>query len=382
MNARSALRRDANPRQSAAPLQPAAPAPPVQKGRGALTNADGRYERFSHVREDDSWGTLDAEDMPAPKTTVLYDATRSVIARNTSPDLSFDRSINPYRGCEHGCVYCFARPTHAWLGMSPGLDFETRILLKPRAAELLEAELADPKYTPRVIALGTNTDPYQPLEREHQITRRVLEVLAAHNHPVAIVTKNHLVTRDIDILAPMAEKGLAKVAVSITTLDGKLARTMEPRASSPAKRLDAIRALARAGIPAAVMTAPLIPALNDMEMETILERSAEAGATSAGYVMLRLPLEIKDLFREWLEAHVPDKAAHVMALVRGMRGGKDYDANWGTRMTGGGPYAEMIGQRFRVAARRLGLNSQRFPLDATQFFRPRRAGEPRQLALL
>ena len=376
MNARSALRRDAPPRRSAAPT------PPPQKGRGAISNADGRYERFSHVREDDSWGTLDAEDVPRPRTTVLYDASRSIIARNSSPDLSFDRSINPYRGCEHGCVYCFARPSHAWLGMSPGLDFETRILLKPRAAELLAAELADPKYTPRVIALGTNTDPYQPLERTHRITRQVLEVLAAHNHPVAIVTKNHLVTRDIDILGPMAERGLAKVAVSITTLDGKLARTMEPRASSPAKRLDAIRALSRAGIPAAVMTAPLIPALNDMEMEQILERAAEAGASSAGYVMLRLPLEIKDLFREWLETHVPDKAAHVMALVRAMRGGKDYDASWGARMTGGGPYAELIGQRFRLATRRLKLNAQRFPLDASQFLRPARPGVPQQLALL
>ena len=350
------------------------------KGRGAVSNADGRFERFSHVREDDSWGTLN-EEAP-PRTTVLFDSTKSIIARNTSPDLSFDRSINPYRGCEHGCVYCFARPTHAYLGFSPGMDFETRILVKERAAELLEAELASPGYVPRTIALGTNTDPYQPLERQHRITRQVLEVLARHNHPVAIVTKSHLVTRDIDILAPMAAKGLAKVAVSITTLDGALARSMEPRAASPQKRLDAIRALARAGIPAAVMTAPLIPALNDMEMEQILGRAAEAGAVSAGYVVLRLPLEIKDLFREWLEAHVPDKAAHVMALVRAMRGGKDYDASWGTRMTGGGPYAQMIGQRFRVAARRLGLNAQRFPLDPTQFLRPDRPGAGRQLRLL
>lgn len=371
MTARSALRREAPP-----------PSPPALKGRGALSNADGRYERLSHVREDDSWGTLGAEDAPAPKTTVLYDSSRSIIARNSSPDLSFDRSINPYRGCEHGCVYCFARPSHAWLGFSPGLDFETKILVKPHAAQLLEAELANPNYVPRVLALGTNTDPYQPMEREHRLTRGVLEVLAAHNHPVAIVTKGHLVTRDIDILSAMAAKGLAKVAVSITTLDGKLARAMEPRASSPARRLDAIRALSQAGIPTAVMTAPLIPALNDMEMEAILERAAEAGATSAGYVMLRLPLEIKDLFREWLEAHVPDKAAHVMTLVRAMRGGKDYDANWGSWMTGGGPYADMIGQRFRLATRRLKLNSRRFPLDAAQFLRPARAGVPQQLALL
>ncbi len=367
MTARSALR--------------ATPLPVPHKGRGAVTNADGRFERFSHVKEDDSWGLLD-EELPPPKTTVLYDATRTIIARNQSPDLSFDRSINPYRGCEHGCVYCFARPTHAYLGFSPGLDFETRILLKPKAAELLEAELADPKYVPRVIALGTNTDPYQPLEKQHRITRSVLEVLARHNHPVAIVTKSHLVTRDIDILAPMAAKGLAKVALSITTLDGKLARLMEPRASTPLKRLDAIRALSRAGIPAAVMTAPLIPALNDMEMEKILAAAAEAGAKSAGYVVLRLPLEIKDLFREWLEVHVPDKAAHVMTLVRSMRGGKDYDAQWGLRQRGTGPYAQLIGQRFRVATRRLGLNAERFPMDTTQFFRPGRSGQPQQLSLL
>ena len=356
------------------------PIPAPLKGRGAVTNADGRYERFSHVKEDDSWGILD-EELPPLKTTVLYDATRSIIARNSSPDLSFDRSINPYRGCEHGCVYCFARPTHAYLGFSPGLDFETRILLKPKAAELLEAELADSKYKPRVIALGTNTDPYQPLEKLHRITRSVLEVLARYNHPVAIVTKSHLVTRDIDILAPMAAKGLAKVALSITTLDAKLARVMEPRAASPARRLDAIRALTRAGIPAAVMTAPLIPALNDMEMEKILAAAAEAGAQSAGYVVLRLPLEIKDLFREWLEAHVPDKADHVMALIRGMRGGKDYDSEWGLRQRGTGPYAQLIGQRFRVATRKLGLNAQRFPMDVTQFFRPGRSGQPQQLRL-
>ena len=369
MNARNALR-DAPP-----------PIPTPHKGRGAVSNADGRYERFSHVKEDDSWGLLD-EGEETPKTTVLYDATRTIIARNSSPDLSFDRSINPYRGCEHGCVYCFARPTHAYLGFSPGLDFETRILIKPKAAELLEAELADPKYQPRVLALGTNTDPYQPLERLHRITRSVLEVLARHNHPVAIVTKSHLVTRDIDILGDMAAKGLAKVALSITTLDPKLARVMEPRASTPQKRLDAIRALSRAGIPAAVMTAPLIPALNDMEMEAILAQAHEAGAVSAGYVVLRLPLEIKDLFREWLEAHVPDKAQHVMTLVRSMRGGKDYDSEWGLRQRGTGPYAQLIAQRFRLAVRRLGLNSQRFAMDTTQFFRPARTGQPQQLSLL
>ncbi len=366
------------------PLNPTVPPLPV-KGRGTLSNADGRFERFSHVREDDSWGTLQAEAEGGPpkiQTTVTIDSTRGIIARNSSPDISFDRSINPYRGCEHGCVYCFARPTHAYLGLSPGLDFETRILVKPRAAELLEAELRDPKYTPRTMALGTNTDPYQPLEREYRITRSVLEVLAKFNHPVGIVTKSHLVTRDIDILGPMAAKGLAKVAVSITTLDAKLARLMEPRASTPERRLLAIRALSDAGIPAAVMTAPLIPALNDMEMDAILERAAGAGATSAGYVILRLPLEIKDLFREWLEEHVPDKAEHVRALIRSMRGGMDYDMNWGRRMTGTGPYANLTAQRFRLATRRLRLNEKRFPLDLTQFARPPLDGPGAQLSLL
>ncbi|MCC6918972.1 MAG: PA0069 family radical SAM protein [Alphaproteobacteria bacterium] len=362
------------------------PVPPLPaKGRGTLSNADGRFERFSHVREDDSWGTLAAEALagaPPVQTQVEIDTTRDIIARNSSPDISFDRSINPYRGCEHGCVYCFARPTHAYLGFSPGLDFETRIKVKPRAAELLEAALHNPRYTPRTMALGTNTDPYQPLEREYRITRGVLEVLAKFNHPVGIVTKSHLVTRDIDILSAMAAKGLAKVAVSVTTLDATLARKMEPRASTPEKRLQAIRELKAAGIPTAVMTAPLIPALNDMELETILERAAAAGADSAGYGILRLPLEIKDLFREWLEAQVPDKAEHVMKLVRSMRGGLDYDMNWGRRMTGTGPYANLIAQRFRLATRRLGLNERRFPLDLTQFARPPRPGDATQLNLL
>ena len=368
MNARNALR-------AASP-----PVPDPRKGRGAVSNADGRYERFTHIREDDGWSPGEAgEAEPKLRTTVLYDASRSIIARNQSPDLTFDRSINPYRGCEHGCVYCFARPTHAWLGFSPGLDFETRILVKPRAAELLEAELSAPGYTPRTLALGTNTDPYQPLERRHQLTRQVLEVLARTNHPVAIVTKSHLVTRDIDILAPMAAKGLAKVAVSITTLDPGLARTMEPRASSPAKRLDAIRALARAGIPAAVMTAPLIPALNDSELEAILAAAAGAGAKAAGYVVLRLPLEIKDLFREWLMANYPDRYRHVFTLIRDMRGGRDYDAQWGTRMKGTGPMAWMIGRRFEIACEKLGLNKRRSKLTTDHFARPKRDGQ--QLSL-
>lgn len=358
--------------------EPRPPKPPAQKGRGAHSNAENRFERFVHEAEDDGWGLAD-EEPPPLRTVVTLDTTRTIIARNQSPDISFDRSINPYRGCEHGCIYCFARPSHAYLGLSPGLDFESRILFKPRAAQLLEAELAAPSYKPRTIAMGTNTDPYQPLEREHRITRSVLEVLARTNHPVGIVTKSHLVTRDIDILAPMARRGLAKVALSITTLDRTLARRMEPRAAAPDRRLDAIRALAAAGIPTAVMTAPVIPALNDMEIEAILDKAAKAGAVAAGYVVLRLPLEIKDLFREWLEERVPDKAAHVMSLIRSMRGGLDYDMSWGTRMTGTGVYARLIAHRFRLATRRLGLNAASYPLDATQFIKPGRNG---QLSLL
>ena len=348
------------------------------KGRGARSNASSRYDEQSYVRFDDGW-TRDDEE-PAPlRTEVFRDATRTIIARNTSPDISFNQSINPYRGCEHGCVYCFARPTHAYLGLSPGLDFETKIMVKPDAAKLLEAELRKPSYRPQVIAIGTNTDPYQPLEREYRVMRSVLQVLAAFKHPVGIVTKSALIARDIDILAPMAQDGLVKVALSITTLDRKLARTMEPRAATPQRRLDTIRALAQAGIPAGVMTAPLIPALNDDEMEAILAAAAEAGAISAGYVLLRLPLEIKDLFREWLEAHVPDRAKHVMSLIRSMRGGKDYDANWGARQRGTGPYAQMIAQRFHISTKRLGLNKKHVPLDTAKFHRPPAPGD--QLAL-
>jgi DNA repair photolyase len=297
----------------------------------------------------------------------LKDASRTIIARNTSPDISFDRSINPYRGCEHGCVYCFARPTHAWLGFSPGLDFETRILFKPDAAKLLRKELSDPKYQCRMIAMGTNTDPYQPVERQMQITRSIVRTLADFKHPLGMVTKNHLITRDVDILKEMAQDNLVECFLSITTLDAELARTMEPRASTPRRRLDAIETMAKAGIPVGVMTAPMIPALNDHEMETILEEAHKRGARRAGYVMLRLPLEIKDLFREWLEAHVPDRAARVMSLVRQMRGGKDYDAEWGQRMTGEGPIAQLLSQRFDRACRQLGLNVERFQIDTKKF---------------
>jgi DNA repair photolyase len=358
----------------------AAADPRLLKGRGARSNESSRYDSERRVGFDDGWDMED-EAPPPIRTEVIRDTTRTIIARNTSPDISFNQSINPYRGCEHGCIYCFARPSHAYLGLSPGLDFESKLLVKPDAAKLLEAELKKPSYQPQVIAMGTNTDPYQPIEREWRVTRSILQVLAEFKHPVGIVTKSALITRDIDILAPMAAEGLAKVAVSITTLDRKLARIMEPRAATPERRLETLRALSSAGIPTTVMTAPIIPALNDDEMETILARAAEAGAMQAGYTLLRLPLEIKDLFREWLETQVPDRAKHVMSLVRSMRNGKDYDSNWGTRMTGTGPYASMIAQRFAVATRRLGLNKKYVPLDTSKFRRPPQTGDQLALAL-
>ena len=308
-------------------------AQPPHNGRGALSNASSRYDDEKKIRTTDGWDIED--ELPPLRTTLTKDATRSILARNTSPDVPFDRSINPYRGCEHGCIYCFARPTHAYLGLSPGLDFETKILFKPDAAKLLVAELAAPKYRPDVVAMGTNTDPYQPVEREMKITRSILKVLSDFNNPVGIVTKNHLVTRDIDILADMARRNLAEVFLSVTTLDKELARDMEPRASAPHRRLDAIKALADAGVPVGVMTAPMIPGLNDHEMEAILEKATEAGATRAGFTVLRLPLEIKDLFDEWLRANRPDRAEKVLSLVRQMRGGALYQAEFGLRVQAG-----------------------------------------------
>ena len=292
-----------------------------RRGRGAQSNGSGRYEPLARIAFDDGWRTLD--ELPAFKTTVQTDATRKIITRNDSPDIGFDRSINPYRGCEHGCVYCFARPTHAYLGLSPGLDFESKLFVKPEAAELLEKELGAPGYTPKVIAIGTNTDPYQPIERRYKVMRRILEVLDRAGHPVGIVTKSALVLRDLDILARMAERKLAKVALSVTTLDPDLARKMEPRAATPMRRLETLRRLAQAGVPTTVMVAPVIPALNDMEIERILDAAQAAGCKEAGYVLLRLPLEVRDLFREWLTANYPDRANHVFKLIRDMRGGKD-----------------------------------------------------------
>lgn len=346
-----------------------------RRGRGALSNASGRYEAERREIVDDGWNALASLD--ALRTTVHIEKPRTIITRNDSPDISFDRSINPYRGCEHGCVYCFARPSHAYVGLSPGLDFETEIFVKEGAAQLLEREISSPNYAPRTIAIGANTDPYQPLERRYRVMRQILEVLARARHPVAIVTKSALVLRDLDILAPMARDGLVKVAMSVTTLDPKLSRLMEPRAATPARRLQTIEQLSAAGVPTAVMTAPIIPAINDDEIEKILTRAHAAGARDAGYILLRLPHELRGLFYEWLSAHFPDRAARTLSLIQSTRDGKLYDSAWGKRMTGVGPYAWMIGRRFEVASKRLGF--QTTPLRQDLFDPPRRA--PKQLAL-
>src|SRR6186713_675987 len=340
-----------------------------RRGRGTLSNASGRYEPTARIAFDDGWQSI--EELPVFETTVTVETARKIITRNDSPDIGFDRSINPYRGCEHGCVYCFARPTHAFLGLSPGLDFESKLLIKPDAPALLEKELSAPDYEPRMIAIGTNTDPYQPIERQYQVMRGILEVLERAGHPVGIVTKSALILRDLDVLTRLAERNLVKVAISVTTLDPKLARTMEPRAATPARRLEALRQLSEAGIPTTVMVAPVIPAINDADIERILDAAAMAGVKSAGYVLLRLPLEVRDLFVEWLKANYPDRADHVMKLIRGMRGGKDYDSTWGARMKGAGPYAWMIGRRFETACEKLGLNTQKAVLTTEHFHSPK-----------
>lgn len=340
-----------------------------RKGRGAVSNRSGRYEGEVREDTDDGWGAAE-EDPPTLATTISIDRARHVIARNDSPDIGFDRSINPYRGCEHGCIYCFARPSHAYLGLSPGLDFESRIFAKPDAAACLRAELAKPGYKPKAIAFGTNTDPYQPLERRLKVTRQLFEVLAETKHPFTLVTKSDLVLRDLDILAPMARENLVAVALSVTTLDTKLARVMEPRAATPRKRLAAIEALAKAGVPTAVMTAPIVPAINDHEIEAILEAAAARGARSAAYVLLRLPLEIKELFEEWLTTHFPDRKKRVLDLVRQMRGGRLYDSRFHIRQSGEGPLAELLARRFRRAQRQHGLDHPRRDLDLSQFQPP------------
>ncbi|API53093.1 radical SAM protein [Rhizobium leguminosarum] len=349
-----------------------------RRGRGAGMNPTGRFEPLQRETVDDGWQTW--EELPPFKTEVQVEKPRTAITRNESPDLSFDRSINPYRGCEHGCIYCFARPTHAYMGLSAGLDFETKLFAKPDAAKLLERELAKPGYKVRVIAIGTNTDPYQPIEKEWRIMRGILEVLNKANHPVSIVTKSAMILRDLDILQEMAAKNLVRVGISVTTLDRKLARTMEPRAATPPRRLETIRTLTEAGIQTAVMAAPLIPALNDHELERILESAKAAGAAEASYVILRLPLEVSPLFRDWLLQHYPDRYRHVMSLVRSMRGGKDYDAEFGKRMKGAGPYAWQIARRFEMAARRFDLTRRSVPLRDDLFVPPDGSGV--QLSLL
>ena len=352
-----------------------------RRGRGATTNVSGRFESAQREDIDDGWGALD--DLPAFKTEVILERPRNIITRNESPDISFDRSINPYRGCEHGCVYCYARPTHAYLGLSPGLDFETKLFAKEGAASLLERELGARNYRVQTIAMGANTDPYQPIERQYRITRSILETLAKYDHPVGIVTKSNLVVRDLDILGPMAAKGLAKVYLSVTTLDRELARKMEPRAPTPERRLDAIERLAAAGVPVGVMAAPIIPALNDAEIETILTRAYAAGAREAGYTLLRLPLELRDIFREWLLVNYPDKLKHAMSLIQSTRGGKDYDSTWGRRMAGSGPYAWMIGRRFEIAAKKVGYLERARTLRLDLFHPPERGElqEEKQLSL-
>ena len=339
-----------------------------RRGRGARSNRLGRYEAELREEFDDGWESL--AELAAFKTEVRIEAARSIIASNDSPDISFDRSINPYRGCEHGCIYCYARPTHCYLGHSAGLDFETKLYAKTNAAELLEKELARPSYRPSTIALGAVTDPYQPIEREYRVSRSILEVLDKTSHPVGIVTKSALVVRDIDILARMAERGLVKVALSVTTLDRYIARKMEPRASTPARRLEAIRQLSSAGIPTRVMVAPIVPALNDREIARILQAAYEAGARNAGYVLLRLPLELKELFREWLATEFPDRAKRVIRVLQSMHGGRDYTSEFGMRQRGSGPYADQIATRFRLALKRLGMNERGLKLRTDLFQKP------------
>lgn len=346
-------------------------------GRAAGSNDVGRFEPYQRSAFDDGW---QGEDDQLPlRTEVSIERPRKVITRNTSPDISFDRSINPYRGCEHGCIYCFARPTHAYLGLSPGLDFEAKLIARPEAPDVLERELRAKSYRPEVIAIGTNTDPYQPIERENKIMRRILEVLLEYRHPVGVVTKGTLIERDADILGEMGRLGLARVGISVTTLDRHVARKMEPRVPPPERRLKTIRVLTDAGCPVRIMASPVVPALTDHELEAILERGAEAGAIAASWIMLRLPREVAPLFREWAETHFPDRAARIMGRVRDLHGGQDYDPEWGKRLTGEGPFAQLVAQRFSIAAKRLGLARDLPPLRGDLFKCPVRQGD--QLSL-
>jgi len=354
----------------------------AKKGRGAVSNQTGRFEAQTRHRVDDGWELGIPNDITALRTTVTPEHPKTVIAKNTSPDIPFNKSLNPYRGCEHGCVYCFARPSHAYYGYSPGLDFESQLISKPDAAVVLERELRHPKYKCETIQMGANTDPYQPIEKQHRITRSVLEVFERFHHPFGMITKSDLILRDLDILKPMAEKKLASVAISITTLDRDLARKLEPRAPTPMKRLAAVRKLAEAGIPTTVMIAPIIPALTDHELERIIEAASLAGASSAVYILVRLPLEIEGLFEEWLETHAPLKRDHVLSLMRQSHGGNVYRSRWKERMIGSGPYAEMINKRYRLAIRKFGMADKRAVergLDTTLFEPPPQPGD--QLAL-
>jgi DNA repair photolyase len=356
-------------------------APHAFKGRGAASNPEGRFESIRHYTEDDGWqhATLD-EETPRPRTEVTEEHARSIISRNDSPDIGFSQAINPYRGCEHGCVYCFARPSHSFLNLSPGLDFETKLRAKTNLADVLRAELAKPSYTVTPINIGSNTDPYQPVEKRWRLTRAALELLAECHHPCTLVTKNALVERDLDLLVPMAREGLVQVFVSVNGIDNRLAAKLEPRASAPHRRIQAIRTLASAGVPVGVLVAPIIPALNDRDMEAVLEQAADAGARSAGYTVIRLPYELKTLFREWLALHAPQRAEHVMSLIQQMNGGRDYDSNFATRMHGQGVFAALLRRRFEVACRRHGFARARDPaLDTSRFVPPRKASPQGEL---
>jgi DNA repair photolyase len=361
--------------------------PVPRKGRGAVTNLQGRYEVDQREKVDDGWAGADEDaDAPALRTQVFEERAKSILTRNASPDIPFSVSLNPYRGCEHGCIYCFARPTHSYLGLSPGLDFESRIYAKVNAAELLERELSKKTYVPEPIALGVSTDAYQPAERELRITRRVIEVLHDRGHPFAAITKSSLIERDLDLLAPMAARSQVMVALTVTTLDAAIARTLEPRAATPARRLRTIRALSEAGVPVGVSIAPVIPFVTEPDIERVLEACAEAGATSASYIVLRLPWEVAPLFKDWLAAHFPERAERVMARVRDMRGGKDYDASFATRMKGEGLWADLLKQRFHNAVRRVGLNERQCGILDMSQFRAQDAGrrpppEDRQMSL-
>jgi DNA repair photolyase len=366
------MTRDPNPSRGRSPPPKAAPAARI-KGRGAASNSPGRFEPTAIAPEDDGWYHED-EDLPGrPKTTVTEERARSIVSRNDSPDIPFDQSLNPYRGCEHGCVYCYARPSHGYLNLSAGLDFETKLFAKTNAAERLRAELAKPNYACTPINLGANTDPYQPIERRYRLTRAVLELFVETRHPVTIVTKNALIERDLDLLVPLARQNLVYAFVSVTTLDNTLASRLEPRASAPHARLRAIRALSEAGVPVGVFVAPLIPMLTDAELEAVLERAREAGARSASYTLVRLPHEVKDLFKEWLALHYPERAEHVMSLIRQMRGGRENDPRFGSRFRGEGVFAQLIARRFRVAVQRLGYagRNEDVVLERGKFVAPR-----------